>query len=41
MKNQRHLLWDGFTAEQAEELLARAAAGEAIFCEHLALLQAA
>ena len=36
-----HLLWDDLTADQAEELLARAAAGEPVFCEHLALLTAA
>lgn len=41
MNNQRHLLWDDFTSEQTEELLARAGAGEAIFCEDLALLLAA
>lgn len=41
MNDQQYLLWDDFTADQTEELLARAAAGEAIFCEHLALLMAA
>lgn len=38
MYNQQHLLWDDLMDEQTEELLARAAAGEAIFCEDLALL---
>lgn len=41
MNDQQHLLWDDFTTDEAEELLARAGAGEAIFCEHLALLLAA
>jgi hypothetical protein len=41
MNYPQHLLWDDFTAGQTEELLARATAGEAIFCEHLALLVAA
>ena len=36
-----HILWDDLTDEQADELLARAAAGEAVFCEHIALLMAA
>ena len=36
-----HTLWDDLPDDQAEELLARAAAGEAIFCEHIALLMAA
>ena len=36
-----HNFWDNLTDDQAEELLVRAAAGEAIFCEHLALLMAA
>lgn len=38
MHNQQHLLWDDFTTDEADELLARAAAGEAVFCEHLSLL---
>lgn len=41
MNDQPHLFWDDLTADEAEELLARAAAGEAIFCEHLALPMAA
>jgi hypothetical protein len=41
MTGNIHSFWDDLTDDQAEELLARAAAGEAIFCEHLALLMAA
>jgi len=41
MNYQQHLFWDDLTDADAEELLARAAAGEAVFCEHLELLMAA
>ena len=41
MTGTLHIFWDDLPDDQAEELLARAAAGEAIFCEHLALLMAA
>lgn len=33
--------WDTLPPGEAEELLARASAGEAVFCEHLAQLMAA
>ncbi|HLP08016.1 MAG TPA: hypothetical protein VK178_07610 [Opitutaceae bacterium] len=36
-----HIFWDDLPDDQAEELLARASAGEAVFCEHLAQLMAA
>jgi len=36
-----YVLWYDLTDAQAEELLARASGGEAVFCEALALLVAA
>ena len=41
MTGTLHILWDDLPDDLAEELLARAAAGEAVFCEHLAQLMAA
>jgi len=41
MMGTLHTFWDDLPDDLAEELLARAAAGEAVFCEHLAQLMAA
>jgi hypothetical protein len=41
MTGTLHTFWDDLPDDLAEELLARAAAGEAVFCEHLAQLMAA
>jgi hypothetical protein len=41
MTGTLHIFWDDLPDDLAEELLARAAAGEAVFCEHLAQLMAA
>ncbi len=36
-----HLFWDTLTGEEADEMLARAAGGEAVYCEHRAFQLAA
>jgi hypothetical protein len=41
MTGPNHIFWDQLPDDLAEDLLARAAAGEAIFCEHLEQLMAA
>jgi hypothetical protein len=41
MNTLQHILWDDLPEAEAEALLARAGAGEPVFCEHLAMLLAA
>lgn len=41
MTGTMHTIWDDLPIDEAEEFLARASAGEAVFCEHLAQLMAA